>query len=72
MALTNRQKAALAGEVINRVADIVEFRSEIITDPELADVSLLEIAAQLSTWLKGLPGDSWDTRLDLHLMDGAS
>ena len=71
MALTNRQKAALAGEVINRVADIVEFRSEIITDPELADVSPLEIAAQLSTWLKGLPGDSWDTRLDLHLMNGA-
>lgn len=63
MALTKQQKAILAFEVINRIADMVEFRTEIVTDPVLADLTTDEIAAQLTMWLKGLPGDAWDTRL---------
>lgn len=63
MALTQQQKAALAARMINHVAKMVEFRDELVTDPALADLTINEIAAQLTMWLKGLPGDSWDVRL---------
>lgn len=63
MALTNQQKADLAEVVIRNVANLVEFRSDMINSPSLANLSTDEIAAQLTQWLKGLPGEAWDTRL---------
>lgn len=46
------------------MADIVEYRSEILDGTSLAHVSAEEIRAVLAQWMRRLPGTAWDTRLD--------
>lgn len=66
MALTRKQKEALAWSVISRVADLAEFWDEACgVDAELADVDRIEGIEQLSRWVSHLLGDAWDERLDV-------
>jgi hypothetical protein len=61
--MTNAQKKALAYELMQQAGNMVEFRSEILTEGELEGVDSDEIRDQLWTWLKRLPHDFYDTRL---------
>lgn len=64
MALTNAQKAALALALMHKAGDMVEFFTDMC--PELAEeVDAADAAAQLTMWLKKLPGSAWDMRLPL-------
>lgn len=67
MALTNAQKSALATLLISQAGTMIEFATELIHDRDssgtLADVPTEVLAAQLTVWLKDLPGDAWSTFL---------
>lgn len=68
MALTNRQKSELAAALLMQAGNLVEFRDHYLDGDAyegLRKASSEDIAAQLSTWLKRLPGDYWDSRLPL-------
>lgn len=60
--LTNKQKAALATMLIQKAGSLIEFWGE-YADDELQQVSAQQAAEQFAVWLKGLPGNSWDSRL---------
>ena len=61
--LTRKQQEALAGLVMQQVANIKEYPEMREGEPELADVSSEEIGKQLSIWMRKLPGTIWDNRL---------
>jgi len=62
VALTNAQKRQLAINLLHKAGDLVEFFDE--QCPDLAaEVSKEDAAAQLTLWLKNLPGADWDMRL---------
>lgn len=57
---TQQKKRIVAELLIRKAGDLVEFWS----DCGDADVPVDEVRDFLTTWLKNLPGDAWDTRLD--------
>lgn len=62
---TNAKKAVVAEKLIQEAGTLVEFWSEKTgDDPACADIPLEFVRDCLTTWLKNLPGTSWDTRLD--------
>ncbi|MGD9622238.1 MAG: hypothetical protein AB7G47_19615 [Mycolicibacterium sp.] len=63
MSMTRTQRHALAFAVINRVADLSEFWTELIDEPELEGVDRAEAIQTIADWLGRLPGNRWDTRL---------
>ncbi|HRH47071.1 MAG TPA: hypothetical protein PKY82_35825 [Pyrinomonadaceae bacterium] len=60
--LTNKQKEALAFQVMSAAGNIVEFGTY-QDSTELADVNPEIIKEQLAKWMKMLPGNVWDLRL---------
>lgn len=70
--MTPRQKRAAAALLIRAAADAVEILDEVRCGNRDAyehqrgvidELSLEEIRAQFAMWLRGLPGDCWDSRL---------
>ena len=62
--LTRTQKRALAVRLLHQAGNLVEFWGEYVEDDEiLSEVNSTDAAAQLSRWLKHLPGEYWDLRL---------
>jgi hypothetical protein len=59
MALTNKQRDALAQLLLSRAGDLVESWDETTFE----GVSQEAAAEQIARWLKGLPGKGWDGRL---------
>jgi len=66
--LTKAQQLALVDALLDQAGNLVEFLSEMAArgsvDAVLADADPNAVAAQLSVWLRRLPGDNWDSRLD--------
>lgn len=65
--MNREQKRALAGLVIWQVANLFEDWDSSANNyaPELQNVLAAEVKTQLTMWLEKLPGDSWDSRLDI-------
>lgn len=63
--LTNEQKRKLAYVLISQAANIVENLQCGNTGylQEIETLDPMAVAAQLSKWLSGLPGNTWDDRL---------
>lgn len=61
------KKRLVAKALIYQAGSLVEFWSDMtsnLLEPEEAEEISPEFAREcLNTWLKNLPGDSWDTRL---------
>ena len=63
MALTRKQKTALAVEVMDRMATLAEFADE-MSLPVLQEADPKDIQDQLARWAKRLPTEGcWDWRL---------
>ena len=62
--MTRDQKNELAYLVRNRVADIVEFWGEMTEGTDLESVDPEEAREVIAGWMRRLPGNIWDTRLD--------
>lgn len=56
--MNNRDKQALAHELLFRASSLIEFWDE-LRPPELEHIESSEAAEQLTKWLKNLPGDNW-------------
>jgi len=64
--ITREQREALAQLVLAQVGNLVEFWSEYTErDPALADLDALTARDQLATWMRRLPGEAWDIRLNM-------
>lgn len=62
--LSREQKHALAALLLSKAGDIAQFWDEETADvPELAKGDRRAALAQLTAWLKYLPGGAWDKRL---------
>lgn len=56
---TNEKKRIVAEMLIRRAGDMVEF-----WNAEETNISADEVRDMMDTWLKNLPGDFWDIRLN--------
>ncbi len=63
MALTNKQKAALAGALMDRAGTLLEFWDEMAPEYGIEDIPADDAARQLGRWLFNLPGDKWHSLL---------
>lgn len=64
--MTNLDKHLLAGALINAAANLVEVMHDGSGyHSDIEHIPAAEAAAQLASWLKNLPGSSWDDRLPL-------
>jgi hypothetical protein len=63
----SEEKRLVAELLIKKAGDLVEFWSDMSqysSNPEAAQNIPAEFVMEcLTTWLKGLPGSSWDVRL---------
>lgn len=55
------QKRAVALMLMQAAGDILEFWSD---RDDTEDIDIIDAREWLATWLRGLPGDQWDIRLD--------
>lgn len=62
--LTREQKSLVAAEVIRAAGTLIEFWDERFQGD--VPCTAAEAAEQISRWLSRLPGDAWDTRLDIR------
>jgi hypothetical protein len=60
MALTATQKDDLVSALLAQAGNLLEFPDLL---PESLQGDLDAVGAQLTTWLKRLPGTGWDARL---------
>jgi len=72
--VTPQQQRAVAALLLHAAADAVEILDEVRSSSRDAydhqrgvidEVSLEEIRAQFAMWLRGLPGNDWDSRLPM-------
>jgi hypothetical protein len=61
--LTRKQQNALAFLVMSKVADLAEYPEMLHGEYDLRGVDMEVVAQQLSSWMKKLPGTTWDDRL---------
>lgn len=59
---TAAQKRAVAGLLLQAAGNIIEFWNE-REESAYTDIDPADARRWLNTWLRGLPGDEWDTRL---------
>jgi hypothetical protein len=67
--MTDREKKEfVAGQLLSQAGNLVEFWSEMARnyghDREAEEIDAEYARACIARWLRRLPGDIWDTRLD--------